>query len=73
MSAVTQKGQVTIPKAIRSALGLRPGVRVEFELRGGEAVLRKKIERATIEQWRGYLKRQVDLTTDEFIRRLRGE
>ena len=29
---VTQKGQVTIPLAVRRALGIRPGTNVEFAL-----------------------------------------
>ena len=37
---VTSKGQVTIPKRIRDALGIVAGSAVEFELRPeGEAVL----------------------------------
>ncbi len=37
---VTSKGQVTIPKRVRDALGIRAGSAVEFELRPqGEAVL----------------------------------
>jgi len=31
-SMLTSKGQVTIPKAIREALGLAPGDRIAFEL-----------------------------------------
>lgn len=39
-SQVTSKGQVTIPKRVRDALGIRAGSAVEFELRPeGEAVL----------------------------------
>lgn len=34
---VTEKGQVTIPKAIRDHLGIRPGSEVNF-VRDGEAV-----------------------------------
>ena len=30
MSAITVKGQVTVPKQIRDALGLTPGSHVEF-------------------------------------------
>jgi len=30
LSTVTRKGQVTIPKEVRDALGARPGDRVEF-------------------------------------------
>jgi len=32
VSTLTTKGQITIPKAIREALGLRPGHRVVFRL-----------------------------------------
>ncbi|CDZ28397.1 AbrB/MazE/SpoVT family DNA-binding domain-containing protein [Neorhizobium galegae] len=38
---VTEKGQVTIPKNVRSNLGIEPGSEVEFVLREGEAVLRR--------------------------------
>jgi len=37
---ISRKGQITIPKAIREALGLGPGARVRFELKEGYAVLR---------------------------------
>lgn len=40
MSArVTSKGQVTIPKRVREALGIKPGSRVEFVLEEGRVVL----------------------------------
>lgn len=32
LSTVTDKGQVTFPKAIRDRLGIRPGTRVDFQL-----------------------------------------
>ncbi len=32
MTTLTTKGQVTIPKAVRDLLGLRPGAEVEFEV-----------------------------------------
>ena len=42
MSAVTVKGQVTIPKRIRDALDIHPGSQVEFVMnQDGEIVLRK--------------------------------
>ncbi len=38
---ISTKGQVTIPKEIRDELGLLPDTEVEFEVRGGEVVLRR--------------------------------
>jgi antitoxin PrlF len=41
-SNMTVKGQVTIPKDVRDALGLKPGDAVEFDWNeAGEAVIRK--------------------------------
>lgn len=41
-SNLTIKGQVTIPKDVRDALGLKPGDAVEFDWNeAGEAVIRK--------------------------------
>lgn len=36
---VTDKGQVTIPKPIRDAAGIRPGTEVTFSFEGGKIVL----------------------------------
>jgi AbrB family looped-hinge helix DNA binding protein len=42
---VGQKGQVVIPKRLRDALGLKPGVEVILEIRGNEIIISKpKIE-----------------------------
>lgn len=38
--SVTSKGQVTIPKHVRQALGIRTGSKVEFDLVGGGARLK---------------------------------
>ena len=37
--SVTTKGQVTIPKKIRDALGITPGSKVEFDIAGSGARL----------------------------------
>jgi AbrB family looped-hinge helix DNA binding protein len=39
-TSVTSKGQVTIPKAVRSRLGIRAGTRVEFAVVGDRVELR---------------------------------
>ncbi|MGH7947735.1 MAG: AbrB/MazE/SpoVT family DNA-binding domain-containing protein [Candidatus Binataceae bacterium] len=38
--SVTSKGQVTIPKRVREALGITPGSKVEFDIAGGGARLK---------------------------------
>lgn len=38
---LSAKGQVTIPRKIREALGLQPGDVVAYEVRGRAAVIRK--------------------------------
>jgi len=38
---LTQKGQVTIPAAVRAKLGLRPHDKVAFEISGDVAILRR--------------------------------
>ncbi|OYY90895.1 MAG: AbrB family transcriptional regulator [Sphingomonas sp. 28-66-16] len=41
---LTVKGQVTIPKDVRDALGLKPGEPVEIDWQGGtEAIIRKPV------------------------------
>lgn len=39
-SSLSSKGQVTIPRAIRTRLGIGPGDRVEFAIEGNQTVLR---------------------------------
>lgn len=39
MASMTSKGQVTVPKAVREALGLRAGDRVVFRVEGQRATL----------------------------------
>ncbi len=67
---VSEKGQVTIPKPLRAKLGLRPGTVVEFEADGGRLVGRKASIRDVFDELYGIL--EMDVSTDEFIERIRG-
>lgn len=44
---VTEKGQITIPKDIRDALGIGAGTEVEFERDNDTIVVRKASDRPT--------------------------
>lgn len=39
VATLTSKGQITLPKPIRQALGVDAGSKVAFDLRGGEVVV----------------------------------
>ncbi len=56
-SKLTSKGQVTVPKDIRDALGLKPGQRVRFELDddGNARIIKFDVE-AKRAEWLGRLK-----------------
>ncbi len=67
---ITEKGQVTIPKAIRDRFGLRPGSDVRFVERNHRVVLEKNQGGDVWDKYYGYLK--LKMTTNEVMRRLRG-
>lgn len=72
---VTEKGQVTIPKDIRDALGIGAGTEVEFERRKDTIVVRKSDRSPTrgrqlAERLRG--RGDVEMTTDEIMALTRG-
>ena len=52
-STVTSKGQVTIPKEVRRALGIRQGSRVAFQLKQGRVEL-QVVHRAPAKVVSGY-------------------
>ena len=64
---VTRKGQVTIPLAVRRALGIRPGSEVEFQLDVGGARLVVDPERAAAEIARMRGAGDGDLSTEEIL------
>lgn len=84
LSNLTVKGQVTIPKDVRDALGLRPGEPVEFDWNAaGEAVIRKPAAEAEetfearLDRFRENAKRFAHMVPKgidavEYVRDLRG-
>ena len=76
MPRVTTKGQVTIPKEIRDALGIEPGDEISFEEVDSDYRIRKKEPTTAdgedpFEKYRGSA--ESDETMPDRMRRLRGE
>jgi antitoxin PrlF len=67
---VAERGQVTIPKSLRDALGIAPGTVLDFAQVEGKLVAQKVLEDDPIERFRGILGRRLD--TDRIIDELRG-
>lgn len=73
---VTEKGQVTIPKELRDALGIGAGTEVEFERSKDAIVLRKATSTTSrgtrlSERLRG--RGDVGMTTDEIMALTRAD
>lgn len=52
-STLTSKGQITIPREVRRALGLRTGDKVLFEGDGSDVRVRPVRRRSTFAKYRG--------------------
>ncbi|PWB79033.1 MAG: AbrB family transcriptional regulator [Methylocystaceae bacterium] len=84
-SKITVKGQVTLPKSVREAAGIRPGDLVDVRLGPGGGIVVEKATptRVAIEAVERRFDKAMaeldrlgvrpDLTTDEFMRMLRGD
>ncbi|MGI8413387.1 MAG: AbrB/MazE/SpoVT family DNA-binding domain-containing protein [Solirubrobacteraceae bacterium] len=70
-STISEKGQVTVPKALRDRLGIRAGDRLEFIEEHGQLVVRKATVRDPVEAVYGIL--SLDQSTDDTLRALRGD
>jgi len=54
-ATVAERGQITLPKAVRDALGLTKGTTLKVELQGSRIILRKDVSDA-ISRARGRFK-----------------
>lgn len=70
-ATVAERGQITLPKAVRDALGLTKGTTLKVELDGARIILRKDVNDA-ISRARGRFKLPVGTSTDDVMRELRG-
>lgn len=70
-SVVSEKGQVTIPKALRDRLGLRAGTTLEFSASEGKLVGVKATARDPFGAWRGRGKLPGGMSVDAYLSKVR--
>ena len=70
-AVVAERGQVTIPKALRQRLGIRPRTVLDFREENGRLVARKAAETDPVGEVLGCLK--LSRSTDDILGDLRGE
>lgn len=68
---VSEKGQITVPKALRERLGIVPGTVLELRAAGGALVARKRINADPVHKWRGAVKLPAGQTVDEYLAMVR--
>ncbi|WP_420593543.1 AbrB/MazE/SpoVT family DNA-binding domain-containing protein [Deinococcus sp.] len=69
---VSSRGQVTVPKAVRDALGLETGRKLTFILRGGEVLLRpERPRRRSLMDAIGTLTPPEGMTAEEYVSEMR--
>jgi antitoxin PrlF len=68
---IAERGQVTIPKALRERLGLKPGTTLEFRDEQGRLIAVKSSEADPVSKVFGCLGRRID--TDRFMDQIRSE
>ena len=69
MPKITQKGQITIPQAIRDKFSFLPGTDVQFVVAGNEVIIRKSRDQNKFLKWLGSGKRtnkqRINLMVDQ--------
>lgn len=67
---MTERGQVTIPKALRDRLGIKAGQVLEFEAEDGRLIASKANDRSPVDAVYGIV--SLGRSTDRAIDELRG-
>ena len=70
---VTSKGQVTVPKAVRDALGIKEGDEVVFRVEGNRAVLARTPDFLSLAGTIRVPAAKRNVAWDEVIRRARSD
>ncbi len=77
---MTERGQITIPKAIREECGFSPNTEVEVSVKDGVVIVEPKPDMkdfdSRMKKWRGFLRKQMLVegytSTAELMKDIRG-
>ena len=69
-TTISEKGQVTIPKSLRDAFGIRPGDRLEFDVHGDAIRIRKSLDLDRLAAVYGSVR--LPAPVDQLIDEMRG-
>ena len=70
-TTVSEKGQITIPKALRETLGIRPGTVLEVAAVRGNLIAQKREVEDLLLKWRGCGRLPGGETVDAYLARIR--
>ena len=68
-TTVSEKGQITIPKALRESLGIRPGTVLEVAAVQGNLIAQKRDSEDPLLKWRGRGRLPHGETVDAYLAR----
>jgi AbrB family looped-hinge helix DNA binding protein len=68
---LTSKGQITVPKEIRRALGVEPGDKIAFERNGNNISMRRVRPKGVFEKYRGTVDLGIGHGREAVIRAVR--
>ena len=71
-TTVSEKGQITIPKALRESLGIRPGTVLDVMAVQGGLIARKREAEDPLLKWRGRGRLPGGDTVDSYLARTRA-
>ncbi len=70
-TTVSEKGQITIPKALRESLGIRPGTVLEVVAVRGNLIAQKREPEDPVLKWRGRGRLPGGGSVDAYLARIR--
>ncbi len=70
-AVVAERGQVTIPKALRDRMGIRPSTVLEFSVKDGALIAVKAVKNDPVSSVLGCLK--APRSSDDWVSELRGK